>query len=188
MKLDCEGAEYSILFDTPQPVLEHIQRIVMEYHDNIVQYTHNDLIRFLNEQGISSRNVPKSSTFSILDICARSEKIKRGNMMQEPSVLDFVKAAHVIGCKNYSIPLQIVEAAIQVRSFGKKSRRILFIAQTYPSRTVSEAVLRFPWPVLLVLSLGLWAQLSLEPHQKVRAHLAAWIRFLCFGGLDSDTA
>jgi FkbM family methyltransferase len=51
LKLDCEGAEYAILFDTPRSVLELIQRIVMEYHDNVVQYTHRDLARFLDEQG-----------------------------------------------------------------------------------------------------------------------------------------
>lgn len=51
LKLDCEGAEYAILFGAPHPILEHIQRIVMEYHDNVVQYNHNDLTRFLNERG-----------------------------------------------------------------------------------------------------------------------------------------
>ena len=58
LKLDCEGAEYAILFDTPQPVLERVQRIVMEYHDNIVQYTHHDLIRFLNERGFRVETFP----------------------------------------------------------------------------------------------------------------------------------
>lgn len=58
LKLDCEGAEYSILFDTPQPVLERIQRIVMEYHDNIIQYTHHDLTRFLNERGFRVETFP----------------------------------------------------------------------------------------------------------------------------------
>ena len=51
LKLDCEGAEYAILFNTPGPVLELVKRIVMEYHDNVVEYTHRDLTRFLNEQG-----------------------------------------------------------------------------------------------------------------------------------------
>ena len=51
LKLDCEGAEYAILFDTPRPVLELVKHIVMEYHDNVVEYTHRDLTRFLNEQG-----------------------------------------------------------------------------------------------------------------------------------------
>ncbi len=51
MKLDCEGAEYEILFKTPQEILERIDRIVMEYHDNLVEYTHEDMARFLREAG-----------------------------------------------------------------------------------------------------------------------------------------
>jgi FkbM family methyltransferase len=51
LKLDCEGAEYAILFNSPRPVLGQVKRIVMEYHDNVVEYTHLDLTRFLNEQG-----------------------------------------------------------------------------------------------------------------------------------------
>jgi len=58
LKLDCEGAEYAILFDTPQPVLERVQRIVMEYHDNIVQHTHHDLARFLNDRGFRVETFP----------------------------------------------------------------------------------------------------------------------------------
>ena len=58
LKLDCEGAEYAILFDTPQPVLERVQRIVMEYHDNIVQHTHHDLARFLNDRGFQVETFP----------------------------------------------------------------------------------------------------------------------------------
>lgn len=33
MKIDCEGAEYAILFNTPDDVIGRIERIVMEYHD-----------------------------------------------------------------------------------------------------------------------------------------------------------
>ena len=51
LKLDCEGAEYGILFNTPRSILERVKRIVMEYHDNVVEYTHRDLTRFLGEQG-----------------------------------------------------------------------------------------------------------------------------------------
>jgi FkbM family methyltransferase len=51
LKLDCEGAEYLILFHAPQPALNAIQRIVMEYHDNVTQYNHGDLAHFLNERG-----------------------------------------------------------------------------------------------------------------------------------------
>lgn len=51
MKLDCEGAEYEILFTAPDVVLERIQRIVMEYHDNAGPNTHVDMARFLSGKG-----------------------------------------------------------------------------------------------------------------------------------------
>jgi len=51
LKLDCEGAEYAILFAAPRAILEHISYIVMEYHDNVTQYSHKDMARFLVERG-----------------------------------------------------------------------------------------------------------------------------------------
>jgi FkbM family methyltransferase len=61
LKMDCEGAEYAILFHTPSEALEKVQRIVMEYHDDIAvgpdgePYTHKDLANFLTEQGYRIR-------------------------------------------------------------------------------------------------------------------------------------
>jgi hypothetical protein len=51
MKLDCEGAEYEILFKAPDAMLARIDRIVMEYHDNATEYTHRDMARFLEGKG-----------------------------------------------------------------------------------------------------------------------------------------
>jgi FkbM family methyltransferase len=51
MKLDCEGAEYEILFKTPDELLSRIDRIVMEYHDNSTQFTHRDMAAFLEGKG-----------------------------------------------------------------------------------------------------------------------------------------
>ena len=51
LKLDCEGAEYPILFNSSQDTLERIDHIVMEYHDDVLEYTHHDLARFLDERG-----------------------------------------------------------------------------------------------------------------------------------------
>jgi hypothetical protein len=51
MKLDCEGAEYEILFTAPEAILQRIDRIVMEYHDNANPYTHEDMDRFLTGKG-----------------------------------------------------------------------------------------------------------------------------------------
>lgn len=55
LKLDCEGAEYDILLNTPPEVLNKIKRIVMEYHDGIVKYDHNILVEFLKAKGFSVR-------------------------------------------------------------------------------------------------------------------------------------
>jgi len=51
LKIDAEGAEYAILFNTPAAIYEKIDRIVMEYHDAITQYTHADLVYFLQVKG-----------------------------------------------------------------------------------------------------------------------------------------
>jgi len=57
MKIDCEGAEYPILFNASQEVLDRIQRIVMEYHDRVTRYTHRDLQDFLASRGFTVRVV-----------------------------------------------------------------------------------------------------------------------------------
>jgi FkbM family methyltransferase len=51
LKLDCEGAEYDILFNAPPNVLKRVRRIVMEYHDNATPQTHLDLERYLTQHG-----------------------------------------------------------------------------------------------------------------------------------------
>jgi FkbM family methyltransferase len=51
LKIDAEGAEYAILFNTPEVIYEKIDRIVMEYHDAITQHTHTDLVQFLQAKG-----------------------------------------------------------------------------------------------------------------------------------------
>jgi FkbM family methyltransferase len=58
MKIDCEGAEYSILFNTPEDVLARVQRIVMEYHDSVTRYTHRDMQEFLASKGYAVRVTP----------------------------------------------------------------------------------------------------------------------------------
>lgn len=51
MKLDCEGAEYDILFGASDHVLEKIDRIVMEYHDGVTSYSRCDMKIFLEKHG-----------------------------------------------------------------------------------------------------------------------------------------
>ncbi len=58
LKLDCEGAEYEILFHTGTSVLRRIDRIVLEYHDNVNKYTHHDLAEFLGGEGFKVNTYP----------------------------------------------------------------------------------------------------------------------------------
>jgi len=58
MKLDCEGAEYPILYSCSSQVFDRIDRVVMEYHDSLPPNCHPDLVRFLQAQGYQVRSVP----------------------------------------------------------------------------------------------------------------------------------
>jgi len=53
LKLDCEGAEYDILFSSPPELLRKVGHLVMEYHEQVTAHTHVDLERFLEEQGFA---------------------------------------------------------------------------------------------------------------------------------------
>jgi FkbM family methyltransferase len=55
LKMDCEGAEYDILFQAPETILERIKAIVMEYHDGVSAYQHSDLVTFLASRGYQVR-------------------------------------------------------------------------------------------------------------------------------------
>jgi FkbM family methyltransferase len=51
LKLDCEGAEFEILFNTADDVFERIKEIRMEYHNIGSEYKIRDLIEFLMKKG-----------------------------------------------------------------------------------------------------------------------------------------
>jgi dolichyl-phosphate-mannose-protein mannosyltransferase len=87
--------------------------------------------------------------------------------MQEPSVLDFIKSRAHYWWQKLLNPSAVVEAESTSPEFWTEEAVKPVTVQTDSSATVSEAVRLIPWPVFLVLGLGLWAQLSLEPHQNV---------------------
>jgi FkbM family methyltransferase len=51
LKMDCEGAEYAILFQTSDEIFASINHIIMEYHDGVTAYSHRDLVDFLGVKG-----------------------------------------------------------------------------------------------------------------------------------------
>jgi FkbM family methyltransferase len=54
MKLDCEGAEYEILFSTSGPTLSRIRKIVGEYHDLSAERHGGVLKEFLTRSGFKT--------------------------------------------------------------------------------------------------------------------------------------
>jgi len=54
LKLDCEGAEYEILFNTPREILSKIKNIAMEYHE-VPNYSIDDMTHFLKNSGFEIR-------------------------------------------------------------------------------------------------------------------------------------
>lgn len=72
LKLDCEGAEYEILFTAPAADLQKIAKITMECHNpDYFNVTHPAntipaMIRFLQQQGFSVTEVKENAMHSIL--------------------------------------------------------------------------------------------------------------------------
>lgn len=58
LKMDCEGAEYEILFNMKKEYLKKIQRISMEYHDIDKERNGESLQKFLEDNGFSISRVP----------------------------------------------------------------------------------------------------------------------------------
>jgi len=55
LKIDCEGAEYEILFSADEATLSRIEHIAMEYHDAVTSHSHEELARFLEARGFQVR-------------------------------------------------------------------------------------------------------------------------------------
>ena len=51
LKLDCEGAEFDIILNSPETVLRRIDRIALEFHEHLSQFRHEDLITRLSACG-----------------------------------------------------------------------------------------------------------------------------------------
>jgi FkbM family methyltransferase len=53
LKLDCEGAEYEILYNAPDEVFRSIKKIAMEWHRFDPSHTPDKLARFLEDKGFT---------------------------------------------------------------------------------------------------------------------------------------
>ena len=65
LKIDCEGAEYEILYNLPDSYFNRIKEIRMEYHNHLNQYKNNGeyLKSFLANRGFSIEKFKKGSPY-----------------------------------------------------------------------------------------------------------------------------
>ena len=58
LKVDCEGAEFQILEDTPKDIFDRVSHIALEYHDWVPNGDHRRLKSFLEKQGYKVQDFP----------------------------------------------------------------------------------------------------------------------------------
>lgn len=64
LKIDCEGAEYEMLFETPQSTFENIRQIVLEWH-RVAEHSPEELVKFLEKLEYVVHRVPNPVHSSI---------------------------------------------------------------------------------------------------------------------------
>ena len=103
--------------------------------------------------------------------------------MQEPSVLDFVKSR----IRSWFRPPQERSAAAEETSpkpeVWKQEVVSPVIVERKTDRVLTDATFRFPWPAVLVLGLGLWAQLTFEPRLDAPRTWQLGVIFYVLAGL-----
>ncbi len=60
LKLDCEGAEYDILFAAREETLAKVRNIALEYHVGLEDYSPEELKTFLQRQGFEITRFSRS--------------------------------------------------------------------------------------------------------------------------------
>lgn len=60
LKIDCEGAEFAILEDSPSKVLDKMSNIFLEYHDWVPGKDHRQLKKLLETRGFKVEDYPNS--------------------------------------------------------------------------------------------------------------------------------
>ena len=83
--------------------------------------------------------------------------------MQEPSVLDFVKSRIRSWFSLSQDTSTVAEETSPQPEVWKQEIVSPVIVERKADQVFTDATFRFPWPVVLVLGLGLWAQLTFEP-------------------------
>jgi len=57
LKMDCEGGEFDILFNTSAAILAKISNISLEYHNGVTRFSHRDLVDYLQQNGFQVKTI-----------------------------------------------------------------------------------------------------------------------------------
>lgn len=60
LKIDCEGAEFAIIEDSPQSIFDRVSHIFLEYHDWVPNGDHRRLKKFLEACGYKVEKYPNA--------------------------------------------------------------------------------------------------------------------------------
>jgi FkbM family methyltransferase len=60
LKIDCEGAEFAILEDSPPELFDKVSHIFLEYHDWVPRKDHKQLKKLLEARGFKVQDFPNS--------------------------------------------------------------------------------------------------------------------------------
>lgn len=67
LKLDCEGSEFDILFESNPTIFKRIGCIAMEYHDHLSsRFSHQDLLQRLNTLGFAANAYNPNGTLGMI--------------------------------------------------------------------------------------------------------------------------
>jgi len=66
LKLDCEGAEFPILLDSPPELFNKIGCLAMEYHEHLSRHTHEDIMSRLRILGFQSAVYHVSGAYGMI--------------------------------------------------------------------------------------------------------------------------
>ena len=78
LKIDCEGAEFAILEDTPKSVYDKVSNIFLEYHDWVPGKDHRQLKTLLESKGFKVEDFPNSKMKELGFLwCKRQEGVCR---------------------------------------------------------------------------------------------------------------
>ena len=74
LKMDCEGAEYSVFFNASPATLGKIDRICLEYHDGVTSHSHEDLVRLFELNGFEVDCTPNPAHADLGLLYARQKQ------------------------------------------------------------------------------------------------------------------